>query len=120
VPLIPGVEAALRRQQERQDWAAVYPSEWRAGKRASYDVIRKHLRRLAAAVGVRVLSPHAGRHAVGNLLGAAGIPLATIATRLRHRSPKTTADWYLESESVGEEAASALLETLFNGKASGE
>lgn len=107
------LEAALRRQAERQTWDAVYVSEWRPGVRVSRDTLTAHLKQLAASVGARPLSPHAARHAAGNVLGAAGVPLATIAARLRHRDPAVTARWYLETERAGERAASELLSGLF-------
>lgn len=113
VPLIPPVLAALRRQRERQTWEAVYVSEWREGQRVSRDAVDDHLKVLAKRLGIRPLSPHAGRHAVGNLLGSSNVPLATISKRLRHQSTKTTADWYLATEDEGEQLASRLLETLF-------
>jgi integrase len=107
------VMLAIERQLDRQDWWGVYVAEHEPGVIASYDVLVKHLKRLAVSVGVRPLTPHAGRHAVGNVLGAAGVPLATISDRLRQRSRTVTADWYLESEQEGEARATELLADLF-------
>ncbi len=115
VPLLPPVLAALRRQQATQRWEAEYVSEWRPGVRVSRDTIVSDLHKLAVSVGVRPFSPHAGRHAVGNVLGAARVPLAVISDRLRHRSRSVTSDWYLEGDEVGEEHASQVLSDLFNG-----
>lgn len=111
------VVAALRRQQARQTWAAVYVSEHQPGMRVSRETVAKHLRALARAAGVRELPPHAGRHAVGNVLGSGGIPLPTISDRLGHKNRITTADWYMESDTESEARATELLETLFSGTA---
>lgn len=114
VPLLGPVLEALRRQQQRQTWKAVYVSEWRPGVRVSRDTLVADLRALAVSVGVRPFSPHAGRHAVGNVLGAAGVPLAVIADRLRHRSRTTTMQHYIEADEDGEARASELLSDLFD------
>lgn len=118
VPLLPPVVAALRRQRQRQDWPAVYVSEWDNGRRVarvSRDTLVADLKRLAADAGVRPFPPHAGRHAVGNVLGAARVPLSVIADRLRHRSRSVTADWYISEDIDGEAEASRVLEDLFGG-----
>lgn len=114
VPLPLPVLAALDRQRARQTWEAVYISEHAPGRTASYDVIVKHLKRLAVEVGVRPLNPHAARHAAGTVMGAQGIPLATIAERLRHKNRRVT-ERYVHSESVGEDRATDLLADLFSG-----
>lgn len=121
VPLLPPVLAALRRQQQRQTWEAEYVSEWHNGRkvvRVSRDTLVSDLKTLAVEAGVRPFPPHAGRHAVGNVLGAARIPLSVISDRLRHRSRTITADWYLESDDEGHERASRVLSDLFSGELS--
>jgi integrase len=115
VTLLPPVVAALRRQHATQDWPAEYVSEWAPGVRVSRDTLVSDLKKLAVSVGVRPFPPHAGRHAVGNVLGAARIPLAVISDRLRHRSRTVTSDWYLEGDVDGEEQASQVLSDLFSG-----
>jgi integrase len=109
---------ALERQRKLQPWAAVYVSEHAPGRTASYDVLVKQLKRLAAAAGVRVLSPHAARHAAGTALGARGVPLATIAHRLRHQNQRVT-ERYVHTEQLGEQLATEVLAGLFAGPAGG-
>lgn len=116
---LPGpVLDALARRRLQQTWIAVYVCEHAPGVRVSRDNLVDDLRKLAISVGVRPFSPHAGRHAVGNVLGAGNVPLATIADRLRHTSRRVTADWYLESDDAGEALATQLLEALFTGRPS--
>lgn len=116
VSLLAPVLAILRRQQQRQTWTAEYVSEWDNGRRivrVSRDTLVSDLKALATEAGVRPFPPHAGRHAVGNVLGAANVPLAVISDRLRHRSRTVTADWYLESDTTGHEQADQILSDLF-------
>lgn len=114
VTLILPVVAILRAWQREQTWAAEYISEWKPGVRVSRDTLVSDLKKLAREVGVRPFPPHAGRHAVGNVLGAARIPLAVISDRLRHGNRMTTANWYLESDQDGHERADAVLADLFS------
>lgn len=115
VRLLSPVVDALRRQQQRQTWPAIYVSEWKPGVRISRDTLVSDLKQLAVEAGARPFPPHAGRHAVGNVLGAARVPLSVISDRLRHRSRTVTADWYVESDEEGHAEASRVLSELFSG-----
>ncbi|WP_428194513.1 tyrosine-type recombinase/integrase [Deinococcus saxicola] len=102
--------AILRQRQERgrieADIAGESPSDYvfctvrpagRGDRRVQpmrQDTIRAVMRRICAAAGVPVRSPHALRHTYSSLLADQGVKLAEVSKALGHAKISTTADIY--------------------------